>query len=750
MRLYSVVPPLALCLVLAISSRGDANPPFDTTRRVPVDTAALMGSPDPLPPLEVVRSFPALTFVRPVAIAHAGDGSDRLFVCDQPGVVYVFENRDDIEEAKVFLDIRSRTLTKHFEEGLLGLAFHPRYEQNGRLFTYHSRNPQTSVISGWKVSASDPDKVDPSSAEIILEIPQPFGNHNGGSIEFGPDGKLYIGLGDGGLRDDPRGNGQNLETLLASILRIDIDARDEGKAYAIPPDNPFVGEAGKKFGAGVRGEIWAYGIRNPWRMHFDRGTGDLWIADVGQDLWEEIDVIVKGGNYGWKLREGRHGFRTDARTTGQPFIEPVWEYARHEGRSITGGMVYRGERLPELRGVYLYGDFVTFNLWGLRYDRDTKKAVSNQIIARAWQPITAFGEDESGEVFLAAFSAKPGQDVRKLRTGQVFNLRQGGLYRFERRKTPAVDTAKFPRLLSQTGLFSDAAGLVPAPGLIPYDVNVPLWSDHAGKGRYLALPAGARVKFSATGSWELPPGTVLVKTFTLAEHRLETRLLVHSPHGWKGYTYLWRDDHSDADLLDAALRKEYPVARGGKGASQEWYFPSRSDCNSCHTRVGGFVLGLNTRQMNRDHDYGSGPSNQIDMLAGLGVFAQEPARSGELEAFPRWGDPSAPVDSLARAYLDVNCSICHAPGGTGVAKVDFRYHTGAPRMGALGVAPGQKRLGSAASKLVSPGSPQSSELLLRVMSSGEGRMPSIASSRVDWEAVAVLGAWIAGMEPAGR
>jgi uncharacterized repeat protein (TIGR03806 family) len=746
MRAYSIVPVLTLCLVLQAAVRVDANPPFDTSKLVPVDTSALMGSPDPLPPLEIVRSFPQLTFVRPVAIANAGDGSDRLFVCDQPGIVYVFPNKDDVEKAKVFLDIREKTRSKHFEEGLLGLAFHPKYKQNGQLFIYYSEDPQTSVISRWKVSADDPDKVDPGSEEIVIKIPQPHGNHNGGSMEFGPDGMLYFGLGDGGLRDDPKGNGQNLETLLASILRIDIDKKDEGKGYAIPPDNPFVGEAGKKFGDNVRGEIWAYGMRNPWRIHFDRETGDLWAADVGQDLWEEIDVIVKGGNYGWKVREGRHGFRTDAKTTGQPFVEPVWEYARHEGRSITGGMVYRGKRLPELQGVYLYGDFVTFNMWGLRYDRETKQAVSNQIIARAWQPITAYGEDESGEVFLAAFSAKPGKDVRKLSTGQVFKLRQGGLYRFERRKAPKVDTSKFPRLLSQTKLFSSVKELVPAPGLIPYDVNVPLWSDHAEKGRYLALPEGAKVKFSAEGNWEFPVGTVLVKTFSLQKNRLETRLLVHAPFGWTGYTYLWREDLSDAELLDSALRKEYPVEHGGKSENQEWYFPSRSDCNTCHTRVAGFVLGLNTRQLNRTYDYGTSKANQIDMLAQLGVFSGKPGKAGELEAFPEWGDPNAPVDSLARAYLDVNCSICHAPGGTGVSKVDFRYHTSPSRMKAIGVAPGQKRLGSADSKLVVPGAPQRSELLFRLMSSGNGRMPTVASSEVDWDAIAVLGAWISGME----
>jgi len=720
---------------------------------VAVDTSNLMGSPDPLPPLEIVNAFPKLEFVRPVQLTHAGDGSDRIFVVDQPGIVHVFPNKSDAEKAEVFLDVQKKAKTSHFEEGLLGLAFHPKYKENGVFFTYYSIDPRASRISRWKVSADNPNRADPSSEEEIIQIAQPFGNHNGGSIEFGPDGMLYVGLGDGGSANDPHGHGQNLKTLLGSILRIDVDKKDEGKSYAIPKDNPFVGEAGKKYGEGVRGEIWAYGIRNPWRMTFDRANGDLWVGDVGQNLWEEVDIIEKGGNYGWKVREGDHFFSEDAETTGDEFIPPIFEYTRHEGKSITGGFVYRGKKHPELGGVYFYADFATFNVWGLRYDREAKKVTSNSLIARSFMPVTGFGEDEQGEVYVTAFDAKKGDDVQKASFGQLFRLSRGSIYRFERRKGEQVDTAAFPRLLSKTNLFKDVKNMVPAPGLIPYDVNVPLWSDGAKKTRYLALPKSGQVKFNEKGAWEFPEGTVFVKTFELdgaeggGSHRLETRLLVHSRRGWVGYTYKWKDDLSDAELLDSAAIHEYSMAQDGdKPAKQSWYFPSRSDCNACHTKTEGFVLGLNTQQMNRVHDFGGAKANQIGFLTQLEVFTEKPAKpSADLAAYPDWRDDSESVGGRARAYLDVNCSICHRPGGTGVSKADLRFETPWQRMRAIAADPGQKRFLTEGSKIIAPGEPHRSEILARMMATGPGRMPSLASSEVDWDAVRVLGEWISSM-----
>jgi glucose/arabinose dehydrogenase len=343
-----------------------------------------------------------LRFERPILLTHAGDGSGRVFVPSQLGTVYVFPNDPKVEEPQVFLDISSRVVfvDRENEKGLLGMAFHPKVSENGELFVYYTPTdtpkPHTVAVSRFRVSKDDPNKADPASEERLLTVEHPFWNHKGGTIVFGPDGCLYIAIGDGGLRDDPFRNGQNLKTHLAKILRIDVDHNDPGKAYAIPKDNPFAGQPDRALG-----EIWAYGLRNPWRIAFDRHTGTLWCGDVGQDLWEEIDLITKGGNYGWNLREGVHRFGPKGSDPRPELIEPIWDYHHDVGKSITGGHVYRGSKVPELAGCYLYADYVTGKLWALKYDEAAKKVVANYTIAGNVSPIVSFGEDEQGEAYYA-------------------------------------------------------------------------------------------------------------------------------------------------------------------------------------------------------------------------------------------------------------------------------------------------------------------------------------------------------------
>ena len=333
---------------------------------------------------------------RPIVLTHAGDGSGRIFVATQRGVIHVIEKKTGPQKSKVFLDISDRVIYKdrENEEGFLGLAFHPNYRENGRFYVYYTtrHEPHTSVISSFRVS-QDKNRADASSEEQILKIKQPYWNHNGGTIAFGPDGYLYIGLGDGGAANDPHGNGQNLKTLLGSILRIDVDKKEGGRPYAIPKDNPFVGTPG------ARPEIFAYGIRNVWRIAFDRKTGRLWAADVGQNIWEEIDLIQKGGNYGWNYREGLHPFGTKTPPKGAQLIDPIWEYDHTVGKSITGGFVYRGKRLPELVGCYVYADYVTGRIWALRWDERTQRVTANLAIPGPAFPIISFGEDEDGEIY---------------------------------------------------------------------------------------------------------------------------------------------------------------------------------------------------------------------------------------------------------------------------------------------------------------------------------------------------------------
>ena len=404
------------------SSASDSSNSSSTSSSGEAQSSAKpQSNPTGLPTLHLAPAFPRLTFSRPVFLTHAGDGTDRIFVIEQTGRIRVFPNRNDVETAKVFLDIRDNVQMNHNEEGLLALAFHPAYKDNGRFFVYYSiGNPKRNRISEFHVSSDDPDKADPASEKIILEVPQKYGNHDGSTLLFDRDGFLYISHGDGGLANDPDGNGQRLDTLLGKITRIDIDKSEDGKPYAIPPDNPFVDQ--NRF-PGAKPEIWAYGLRNVWRMSFDRDNGDLWAGDVGQNSWEEIDLITKGGNYGWNIREGRHDFAAPPQGANAggagALIEPLAEYPHREGLSVTGGHVYRGSKQSSLKGIYIYGDYATGRIWGLRYDRDSRKVTaSGEMLAKDNKErtfIASFGEDQAGELFVCAFDRLDGRSGKIMR-----------------------------------------------------------------------------------------------------------------------------------------------------------------------------------------------------------------------------------------------------------------------------------------------------------------------------------------------
>ena len=334
--------------------------------------------------------------IRPLALS--GDGRGNLFVATQGGTVHWFANQPDVEDAHLALDLRDRVSdrTKANEEGLLGMALHPEFAQNGQLFVCYTSatDPRRTRISRFRGNAAQQfHQFDPAEEEILLEIPQPFANHNGGSIAFGPDGYLYIGLGDGGSQYDPLGNGQNRGTLLGSILRIDVDHASAERPYAIPADNPFVKQSA------ARPEIYALGFRNVWQLSFDTKTGDLWAADVGQDQWEEIDIVRRGGNYGWNLREGMQRFGKLPADPEEVLVDPVWQYDHRLGRSITGGLVYRGEKIPELYGHYLFADYVSGRIWTLEYDPISGRVRSHNAIAETGLPVLAFGQDERGEAY---------------------------------------------------------------------------------------------------------------------------------------------------------------------------------------------------------------------------------------------------------------------------------------------------------------------------------------------------------------
>lgn len=351
--------------------------------------------------IELQQAFPALSFTRPVDLQHPGDGTNRLFVVEQRGVISVFENDPAAASKTTFLDIQERVDDSSNEEGLLGLAFHPDYENNGYFYVnYTATGPDRTLISRFKVSANNPNAAEPDSEVVIITIPKPFSNHNAGQLAFGPnDGYLYITTGDGGSGGDPQGNGQNRQTLLGSILRIDVDTTAPGLQYSIPPTNPFVGNT-----QGYREEIYAWGVRNPWRMSFDLVTGWLWAADVGQNAWEEIDIIENGKNYGWNIMEGNHCYNPPTGCNTAGLTLPVWEYSHNLGNSVTGGYVYRGPGVPELVGKYIYADFGSGRIWALEYD-GVNPAVNNQLIDTPLL-IASFGVDQNQELYICAFDGK--------------------------------------------------------------------------------------------------------------------------------------------------------------------------------------------------------------------------------------------------------------------------------------------------------------------------------------------------------
>ncbi len=344
------------------------------------------------------EAFPALTFSMPVEFVSPKDGTNRNFVVAQRGKIYAFANTPDVTATQVFLDIENK-VTAGGERGLLGMAFHPEFKTNGYFYLNYTRNNTglETVISRFTVNKKDAAVADPGSEEILLTFKQPYSNHNGGKVAFGNDGFLYIGVGDGGSGGDPQKNGQNRATLLGKILRIDVNKSLGALKYAIPADNPYKGNS-----QGFREEIFAYGIRNPWRFSFDKTTGDLWVGDVGQNKIEEIDIVRKGGNYGWNVMEAEDCYGSGNCDT-QAFIPPVWSYRQgaQTGNSVTGGHVYRGKNIRSLRGKYIYGDYVTGNIWALTPSSGGK--YTNALLVKHKGMISSFGEDANDELYICSY-----------------------------------------------------------------------------------------------------------------------------------------------------------------------------------------------------------------------------------------------------------------------------------------------------------------------------------------------------------
>jgi glucose/arabinose dehydrogenase len=366
-----------------------------------LNLALTSSSPVPIPAVdgpELFQVFSSISLTRPLGIYFPDDNSNRVFTLEKPGIIRVFDNEPGVSSSEVFLDLTANVSEEGNEMGLLGLAFHPEFEENGIFFVdYTAVEPRRTVIARYTVDSENPNLADVESAEVIFEVEQPYVNHNGGQIAFGPDGYLYIAMGDGGGGGDPLENAQNRTNVHGAILRIDVDSPDPGLGYGIPDDNPYAGNDD-----GYAEEIFAYGLRNPWRFSFDNETGDLWAGDVGQNAIEEIDIIKPGRNYGWDIKEGTQCFEPPSGCDDFGLTDPVYEYAHTLGRSITSGFVYRGTLFPSFAGKYIYGDFISGRIWALTYDGEN--VTGNEELFNRDLAIASFGQDTNGELYVVDFN----------------------------------------------------------------------------------------------------------------------------------------------------------------------------------------------------------------------------------------------------------------------------------------------------------------------------------------------------------
>lgn len=750
LRLCPVLPGLLLVILLL----GGHDPAMAQLVRVNNTTLKLPSTPPPLAGYTTVNALGGLTFSSPIYTTTIPGDSTRLFVVERGGTVQMVTNLGGTPVKTLFLSLAAVAgvsgFTMEKENGLLGLAFHPDHLSNGEFFIFYSflSGGIRQRVARMKVRADNPFLADTASLQPLITQLDQAGNHNGGTLAFGPDGCLYVSLGDEGSANDVYDNARRInKDFFGAILRLDVDQRPGSLApnphpsvhpgtYAIPPDNPFVGATSWHGQAvtpsTVRTEIWATGLRNPFRFSFDAPTGRLFCGDVGQDRFEEVDIIVAGGDYGWSWREGRSAFTSGPApktppVTGFTPVEPIFDYARTGtvyGRSVTGGVVYRGRQMPELVGDYVFADFASGQVVALRQNGGVWEprvlAVDAGIVGFGHHPVT-------GEVI---FCDLTGGQVKKLNY--------------------LPDGVTAPATLSATGAFSNIVTLAPAAGVVPYEVNAPFWSDHAFKSRWFALrTATTMFGFQTEGKWTLPTGAVWIKHFEVeaipgnpaTRRRIETRFLVKTASDVYGLTYRWREDQSNADLVPPGGLDD-PIP--GSSPARVWRFPARGECQTCHTPQGGHALSFNTAQLNRTSPV-PGHGNQLHALAKAGYLSVKTLPPpGALPALAALDDTRHSIDFRARSYLSANCSPCHQLGTGLPSSFDARHDVPLNLTGLVDAVPTNPGT-DPANRLIAPGDTAHSVLLHRVMGTGGFfRMPPLGSNVIDNEGVALLTSWIQG------
>jgi putative heme-binding domain-containing protein len=704
---------LALTLLLGAQDPGP---------RVPWTTSRITGSPEPPPPVRAVRAFPKLTFKKPVHLIPFPDHS-RYVLVEEESQLHTFRNDPAVEKADLLINLTKELRTLDLIPGHRGvhssyaLVFDPGFAKNRFCYVMYvirapkdkKTLPNGSRISRFRMTESDPPRLDPSSETILIDFLS--GGHNGCDLQFGNDGMLYISTGDA---EDPSPpdklrTGQDCSDLLSSILRIDVHKADAGKNYAVPADNPFVGQDG------IRPEIWAYGFRNPWRMTFDRSTGRLWVGDVGWERWELVYCVEKGSNYGWSIMEGPTPCIPDAKHGPTPIRPPAHVIPHPQAASITGGFVYRGKKIKGYEGRYFYGDWDTRRVWANPVKGNALG--DREEVARTPVRVVAFAEEADGELL-------------------VVDHEGGGIHRLEPNEAGGKN-ADFPRSLSQTGLYASTPAQTPAAGVIPYSINAPMWSDGAKAQRWLGIPNSETINFiDKNQQWPKesvwPKDSVLVKTLTLGERKVETQILHYDGLMWNGYAYAWNEAGTDATLVPA---------EGGEvdlGGGRKWRVPARAACMTCHNPWPGYALTFNAAQLSRD--------GQIEKLQKWSILPAKIANAKKL-ADPL--DESAPVEDRARSYLAVNCAHCHRFGGGGSARIDLRYDIPVAETRAPGVAPTLGGFDLASPQIVSGGDPSRSVLYYRMSKLGSGRMPHIGSDVVDEAGLKLIARWIGTIAPSG-
>ena len=769
----------------ATSSVATVSLTISNTLRLTAPTLAMPSSPPPTV-LQLVDALPGATFNEPICISTIPGDAQRLFVCERMARVMVVTNVSAAQPSnQVFLDMQQvvagrspvETIANWSlgENGLLGLAFHPGYATNGYFYAAYTVQINNGSfyqrISRFSVSLGNPNQANPASELILLQQLDRGFNHNGGDLHFGPDGYLYYAAGDEENPNDFRLNSQFINKGFHSgIFRIDVDKRpgslapnphasiptDAGVArFAVPTNNPFVYTSlggtwnGTYNGATlvssgsdtnlatIRTEFWATGLRHPWRMSFDALTGDLWAGDVGQGTYEEINLIVKGGNYGWVYREGAHdtGLRLPV-PPGFTSIDPVYEYLhtgiaggdpQFKGNSVCGGVVYRGTRLASLYGHYIWCDSVSGHIWGRNPTNGTVTRLTG--VAGAYGGLVSMGVDPSNQDVL--FCDYINGRILRLTTGTV--------------------ESGFPQTLSDTGAFADLTDLAPNPGIVRYDPIVPFWSDHAIKSRWFVIPDATNQFTHVTdGNWSLPNGSVWVKHFDMemirgnpaTKKRLETRFIVKNSSGNYGVSYAWNAAGTEAYLVpDSGTNFNLTITNGLTVITQQWAIPSRNECLACHTAVGGHALSFNTRQLNQYALMNGYAGNQLSQLSGGNYFANAIPTPATLPAFSAASNSAASLEHRVRSYFAVNCVQCHQSGGGAPATWDARAWLSLEGTSLINGFPNNNG-GNPANKLVVPGDTAHSIVLQRIRGNGFSRMPPLATAVIDEVSTNLLHTWI--------